>query len=346
MGTTSGKSRTGYNGGVEIVRQHANPVLPNVRDTWMHDQTANPDLLKVQNRWHLYFRGQSGGHDRIGLATVDTGEFTGTQWNIHPDPVIDVGGVGDWDETHVLDPATVKIDGTIFLYYSAVSPRCSRSVCLATSDDGIHFSKFQKNPVVIGGGPEIVYRDGIFHLYYWGESSSSDGFELFGATSENGYEFDQSAEVSVLRTSEPGSWDSYTVETPRIFVDRGVYYMIYCGSDRYRDYPGAAGLAVSTDLVRWTKYPDNPIFMRGEAGEWDEGAIWFATVEKIGKRYFVWYEGYGGGTARHEPYGSYLVEGRSQIGLATLDAPYFFVDPDNFSMGSGATDPALTTGRA
>ena len=35
-----------------------------------------------------------------------------------------------------------------------------------------------------------------------------------------------------------------------------------------------------------------------------------------------------GGTARTEPYGSYLKGGKSQVGMATLDAPYFYVRPD------------------
>ena len=104
--------------------------------------------------------------------------------------------------------------------------------------------------------------------------------------------------------------------------------MLYCGSDSNKDYPFYAGLRRPRDLVHWTKYPHNPIFSRGEEGAWDEGAIWFTTVEKINGRYYMWYEGYGGGTARTEPYGSYLKGGKSQVGMATMDAPYFYVRPD------------------
>ena len=100
---------------------------------------------------------------------------------------------------------------------------------------------------------------------------------------------------------------------------------MYCGSDRHDDYPFHAGLATSVDLVHWTKYSGNPVFSRGEKGDWDEGAIWFTTVEKINGTYYMWYEGYGGGTARVEAYGSYLKGGKSQIGLATLDADFFYV---------------------
>ena len=117
------------------------PLFSPVPHTWMEDQTANPDLLLLGDTFFLYFRGQQDGHDRIGLARIPVDQFDGKTWHIHPEPVIDVGAVGDWDETHILDPAAIEINGTIFLYYSAVCPGCNRSVCLATSQDGIHFEK-------------------------------------------------------------------------------------------------------------------------------------------------------------------------------------------------------------
>ena len=95
--------------------------------------------------------------------------------------------------------------------------------------------------------------------------------------------------------------------------------MFYCGSDRFSDYPAHAGYATSTDLIHWHKHPQ-PVFSRGPEHSWDEGAIWFTTVEKIRDKYYLWYEGYGGGEAREKEYGSYLQGGKSQIGLAVMGA--------------------------
>jgi len=302
-----------------------NPIFPTVPNTWMESQTANPDLLAMGDKYFMYFRGQQGGHDRIGLAVIAKNKFDGKTWDILPEPIIDVGKPGDSDETHVLDPASVLVNGKVYLYYSAVCPTCERSICLATSDDGIHFNKYEKNPVVIGGGPEIVVKDGKFYLYYWQPALRGSGFEIHLSISQDGFHFEKASSDPVLPAGSEGSWDSHTVETPRIFKERALYYMIYCGSDRYDDYPWHAGLATSRDLIHWKKYEGNPIFSRGEAGEWDEGAIWFTTVEKINDIYYLWYEGYGGGTARWEPYGTYLKGAKSQVGLAMLEADYFFV---------------------
>jgi predicted GH43/DUF377 family glycosyl hydrolase len=309
------------------VRHPGNPVFPAKPGTWREAQTANPDLLLNDGIYYMYFRGQQEGHDRIGVAMIPRRDFDGVTWRIHPRPVIDVGGAGTWDENHALDPATVLHDGKVFLYYTGSSPREDRSICLAVSDDGIHFTKYEQNPVIIGGAPEVVYHDSTFYLYYWRAVPGKRGFQIHYATSGDGYHFNEPANSLALPVGPEGSWESVTVETPRIFKEGERFYMMYCGSDRHKDYPFSAGLATSTDLVHWTKYAGNPIFKRGDQGQWDEGAIWFTTVEKINGRYYMWYEGYGGGTSRTESYGSYLKGGKSQVGMATLDAPYFLVSP-------------------
>jgi len=308
-------------------RHRGNPVFPASAGTWRESQTANPDLLLKGGTYYMYFRGQRGGHDRIGVATIPQEKFDGVTWEILPEPVIDVGGPGSWDERHALDPASILVGGKVFLYYTGSSPLADRAVCLAVSDDGVHFRKYEQNPVIIGGAPEVVYRDSVFYLYFWRQVPEKRGFEIHYATSRDGYHYSEPAQSLALPVGPEGTWDSFTVETPRIFSEGGLYYMVYCGSDCSKDYPFNAGLATSIDLVHWTKYPTNPIFSRGDEGQWDEEAIWFTTVEKIGSRYYMWYEGYGGGTARTEPYGSYLKGGKSQVGMATLDAPYFFIPP-------------------
>jgi predicted GH43/DUF377 family glycosyl hydrolase len=311
-----------------VWRRHpGNPVFPAARGTWREDQTANPDLLLKGDTYYMYFRGQRDGHDRIGVATIPRDKFDGVTWNIHPEPIIDVGGPGSWDQNHALDPATILFNGKVFLYYTGCSPRADRAICLAVSDDGIHFKKFDRNPVVVGGAPEIFRRGDTLYLYYWRTVPGKRGFQIHYATSKDGYNFHEPKDSLALPVGKEGSWDSFTVETPRIFQEGDLYYMLYCGSDRNKDYPYNAGLATSKDLIHWTKYAGNPIFSRGVEGTWDEGAIWFTTVEKISGRYYMWYEGYGGGTARTKPYGNYLNGGKSQVGMATLDAPFFYVRP-------------------
>jgi len=170
-------------------RYSGNPVFPATAGTWRAAQTANPDLLLKDDTYFMYFRGQRDGHDRIGVATIAKEKFDGVTWNIAPDPIIDVGAPGSWDEQHALDPATILVGGKVFLYYTGSSPRSDRAVCLAVSEDGIHFTKYAANPVIIGGGPEVFYRDRTFFLYYWKQVPGRSGFQVHYATSADGYHF-------------------------------------------------------------------------------------------------------------------------------------------------------------
>lgn len=309
-------------------RSEHNPIFPAAPGTWREAQTANPDLLLNGDTYYMYFRGQRAGHDRIGVATIPKNNFDGITWNIRPEPVIDVGEPGSWDEHHALDPASIVFRGKVFLYYTGVSPHADRAICLAVSENGIDFVKYDHNPVLVGGAPEVVLHNDTLYLFFWKGVPGKKGFQIHCAISTDGFHFAEPQGSPVLPVGGEGAWDSFTVETPRIFREYGLYYMLYCGSDRNKDYPFHAGLATSTDLRHWTKYSANPIFSRGEEGRWDEGAIWFTTVEKIEGTYYLWYEGYGGGSSRTVPYGSYLTGGKSQVGMATMEAPYFYVRPN------------------
>ena len=92
-------------------RYPGNPVFPAVAGTWCDVQTANPDLLLNGGTYYMYFRGQRDGHDRLGVATIPKERFDGVTWNIYPEPIIDVGEPGSWDERHALDPAAILIKG-------------------------------------------------------------------------------------------------------------------------------------------------------------------------------------------------------------------------------------------
>jgi hypothetical protein len=72
-------------------------------------------------------------------------------------PVLEAGAEGEWDFMFAgITPASVvKKDGTYFFYYVAADgyrsfdggPR-HRSIGVATSQDGIHFTKYDNNPIM------------------------------------------------------------------------------------------------------------------------------------------------------------------------------------------------------
>jgi predicted GH43/DUF377 family glycosyl hydrolase len=308
-------------------RNARNPVIPAFTDTWMETQAANPDLLLMGDTYYLYYSGQQQGHNRIGVATIPRNQFDGFTWKFSLRPLINVGAAGSPDEMHCLDPATVLVKSRVFLYYTGVDSLGHQTICLTISSDGTRFTKYEKNPVLTGCDPEVVYSKNTFYLFFRRSMPGKEGFEIHYATSPDGFHFTEPTTDPVLSVGSKGSWDSFSLQTPRIFSEGNLFYMVYCGSDRYKEYPWNAGLATSRDLIHWEKYTGNPIFTRGMTGTWDEGAIWHTMVEKINGHYYMWYEGTGGGTTRTKPFESYLLAEKLQIGLANLDAPYFYVRP-------------------
>jgi len=68
----------------------------------------------------------------------------------------------------------------------------------------------------------------------------------------------------VLTVGEPGRWDDGKIYTGNICKHKGRFYLFYTG---IREHPkpdepvSLIGVAVSDDLVNWTKHPDNPVLV-------------------------------------------------------------------------------------
>ena len=305
-------------------RSDQNPVFPVVPGTWKEAWTANPDILRVDDTYLFYYRGQKEDHDRIGIMTAPVDQFDGKTFDDYEgNPIIDIGPEGSFDHDYVLDPSAVlREDGDIYMYYSGIGAY-EDSVGLAISHDGFHFEKYEGNPLWVGRAPEVVFHEGLYYLLYVKNQDSGyfvrTPFAIYLATSEDGIHFDKYQEEPVLQ-GDADSWDVQSTTTPRILKEGDTYYMVYAGDDQHADYFKYFGLARSKDLVSWEKCPQNPIFSRGEAGAWDEGGIWFGTCINHNGVYYLWYEGYGGGRDRDTAFDE---GGRSQIGLATLSGVRF-----------------------
>ncbi len=307
-----------------------NPVVKRTAGTFFSKYAANPDILEFNDKLFFYFRGQDeNNHDQIGVSTCSYDSFNGVTWietikepiiKVNPDPK-------EYDSNHILDPAAVVIDNKVYLFYSAHSIEMPHSVSLAISEDGIHFTKYEKNPIIQNAVvPEVVIKDGLVYLFYQRWTAGSKGVSKFYmCTSKNGIDFDVSTEKVVF---EPDK-NSQSVSTNRIYQEDGVYYSFFGNNERFKDYPESICISRSYDLINWEK-SDKTVIYRGHPGSWDEGALWFATVYKYKGKYYLWYEGTGTGNNRikekditesdkaiNESYGGYGKSSFSQIGMAT-----------------------------
>lgn len=293
-------------------RTRSGPVLGSIPGTWLAEAATTPDILVYRGQTLLYCGAVRGGHERIVAIDVSCDHDVPSVGGI--DLAVDIGPQGAFDDGHVFDPASVAAADRVFLYYSTVGA-APDSIGLATSADGRRFEKYP-HPVLVGRAPEVVVREGSFHLFYSLEAPNG-GYGIHLAVSDDGYRFQSISPKPVLGVDTRSAWDGFSVLTPRIFEHGGMYYMVYAGDDKEKDLPRAFGLARSADLIHWERYGRNPVFGCGSPGAWDDGAVWFGTVFERNGLLELWYEG-GSQAAVHSP-----PPMLTRVGLATLAVDEF-----------------------
>jgi predicted GH43/DUF377 family glycosyl hydrolase len=180
--------------------KHTNPVLvPGSTGSWDVAAVMWPYVLRSSSGggFKMWYTGWNGSkladgawiNNQIGYATA-TDETT---WTKHPlNPVLSPGPSGSWDDARIFYAAVVY-DSAAHLYYMFYTGMNKATevqrIGVATSSDGISWTKYSGNPVlspggtgswdakwVIGGGAVMV-RD-TFRLLYTGTDAS--GITRFG----------------------------------------------------------------------------------------------------------------------------------------------------------------------
>jgi hypothetical protein len=203
-------------------------------------------------------------------------------------PVFRGGSSSDWDYL-LWGFDMIKVNGIYTLFYAAgryPNMATAKDIGVATSTDGISFTRYSSNPVLTHGSHvsiarPVPYYNGTWHMYY----TSHDGGDMGSrdrngnyAYSDDGIDWTEYASNPVLPNGDPDSlWDGLVVDTECILNDNGTYMLYYTG-DTGSTNQWQTGLATSTDGVTWSKDPNNPVYS-GNPGGWDGGNAKINTIE-------------------------------------------------------------------
>jgi hypothetical protein len=272
-------------------RSSDGPYLSPQEGTLAPTAVTTPDLVFLNNQLTLLAGAVADKKERIISVSMDESDLVNSNGPslVSASILVDTGPL-DFDCDHVYDPAAVNVGGQVCVFYSAIGKGPDR-IGQAVSKGGRKFTKID-HPICLGRSPEVVDHEGKLYLFYVLKTSQM-GYRIQLSISEDLRTFHTISAKPALDAGRSDQWDSYEVTTPRIFKRNLTYYMIYaggCSPDR-QDLPMAFGLARSQDLIRWEKYPDNPVFGTGRAGQWDDGAIWFGTVFEWKENLYLLYEG-------------------------------------------------------
>lgn len=135
-----------------------NPVLEPDPATWEGDYiAANGSLVMLEREFLYLYHSGPRNQARIGLArTKDVRE-----WTKHPEPVLEPGPPGSWDDTAVADPYVIARKGWLYLFYLGQNADGVQRIGLARSEDGVLWCKSHANPVLEVGGPRDFDANGL-----------------------------------------------------------------------------------------------------------------------------------------------------------------------------------------
>lgn len=273
---------------------------------WEGRWVYHPQIIKKKDKYYMFYTGKSGitflgniklqlRHD-IGLATSKDLK----KWERYRDnPIFSPSlSKNDWDSDLVAHSYVLEKGDQYYMFYDG-SPQGGWKECIgiATSKDLINWVRNDKNPVLKGGSfwwDKIhVSRccvtwggNGYFYMFYAGNDGICERIGV--ARSKDLINWDKFIKEPVVNLGTKGSWDETYVSDPKVLKVKEHYLMSYTG---YKGNRGCIGLAYSQDLVKWTKFPLNPILEPGEVGSWDQDEAVRSDFVILDNQYYLFYTG-------------------------------------------------------
>lgn len=162
-------------------------LLPGSEGEWDGEQVSHPNVLRTEDGYVMYYSGYSTMRSRptrtIGMATSEDGII----WTKYDDPDTTEAPFAesdsiliadqDWESREVFMPRVQPTNEGWLMIYKSTSP----GLGLAESNDGIHWTKLESNPVmspadldsnVIGFTSFLQAKD---HYYLFMEGSTIQG---------------------------------------------------------------------------------------------------------------------------------------------------------------------------
>ena len=238
---------------VDWVPYEGNPLFSGTgQGTWDREIRERGFILREGDSWRLWFTGYDSTKSEVkslGYATSPDG----LRWTRHPgNPVFD----RMWTE----DVFVVKHEGVYQMFAEGTSDIAHR----LTSPDGLRWEDQGRldirtrsgSPLSAGayGTPTVWVEGGTFYLYY---ERYDKGIWL--AKSQDLRVWTNVRDEPVIAPG-PDAYDRHAVALNQVVRYRGRYYGVYhANADPEWKGPWTTCLAVSEDLVRWEKYPGNPV---------------------------------------------------------------------------------------
>ncbi len=208
-------------------------------------------------------------------------------------PILPNGPTSSWDSNEVSRHWVIYNGTGYMMWFTGVDSSNKWEIGLATSSDGISWTKYSGNPVLTVGGsgtwesgyigrPTVIFDGKEYIMIYQGKQSTNP--KIGFATSVDGINWNKYPNNPVLDQGASGLWDERGVNCPNVFSDGVSYKLWFSGLTNGNNLK--AGYASSYDCIHWTKYQNNPI-LTGPSG--NGAGVGNMHVIPLGNQYYGWY---------------------------------------------------------
>jgi len=223
--------------------------------------------------------------------------------------VLKPGTGTDWDTNLITGFSVVKVGSTYYMHYvgsRGTSLMTARHIGLATSTDGLSWTKYSGNPILRSrvnsydwtnlNNPVVVKENGTWHMWYAGNHGNQNAAQLQDidicyATSPDGYNWTKSSSNPVI-ANDFAAWAKNALRPYDVQWNGSAFVMYYKGRSVVAGATSSLGLATSTDGVTWSQDPNNPL-RRGDQSGWEDGEFECGTREMANGTHRMWTMGDG-----------------------------------------------------
>jgi hypothetical protein len=281
-----------------------------------YEFAKSPQALIFDDFIRIYFSAVE--KDKIGkylshVSFVDFDKSFKNIINISADSVIDLGGLGCFDE-HGIFPINLVRDKNRILAYTTgwnrkISVSADASIGLAVSDDnGLTFKKYGEGPILTSslhepflvGDAFVAIFENIYHMWYiFGSRWIADPidktaqrvYKIAHAKSTNGVVWEREGRYIIADKLDENECQAL----PTIIHFNNNYHMFFCyrqatGFRTIKERGYRIGYAYSEDLINWTRDDDNVGIDVSESG-WDSDMLCYPNVFSCDGKIYLLYNG-------------------------------------------------------
>ncbi len=187
-------------------------------------------------------------------------------------------------------------DGYLMWYTGQANDRSWIGV--ARSEDGMHFTRFQKDPILAPEwdfegasvmNPFVMYENGVFRMWY-AAGETMEPNVLCYAESTDGISWVKYSGNLIMTCAPENEYEQNRIGSCHIVRESDCYTLFYIG---YRDIDTACICAARSEdgITNWKRLPENPL-ITPTPGSWDEHSCYKPTViREADGLYRLWYNG-------------------------------------------------------